>query len=406
MKAILTAIGTPGDVYPLIGLGLELNARGHDVTLITHGHYSAQVLRAGLKLEEIGTEAEYLECLIRNPRIWHPEHGYPEVVRCATSLVPSMYAAISAHIEPGRTFIVAHYLDFASRLIQEAQGIPVVTVVVPPMGFQFAYEYLSEPVLVPPLDILLGSAGRGWNFSPLMTIGLFPPWFASIEPEWPAQTRLTNFPLFDGASPVPEDVEAFLDNGSPPIVFMAGPREEMAISADPRAFLNSAVDACSRLGRRGLILASFGEELEDLPSGLHHAPFAPLTQILPRCIAIVHHGGVGTISCAMTCGVPQIAVPVAHDQPDNAARMKQLGVGECLSRSEVNGAKLAAVLDSICTSREVAQRCKRVADLCHRGDGIGETCDLIESVAPLPFQQQVAAAAAGMARVPGGSGCS
>jgi rhamnosyltransferase subunit B len=394
MKAILTAIGTSGDVFPFIGLGIRLKARGHDVTLITHGPFAAQVLRAGLGFASVGTEQEYLECLAANPRIWDPRVGYPEVVQCATSLVPEMYQTIQENIEPGRTVVVAHYLDFASRIVQDKQDVPVVTAVVPPMGFRFADRYLAGTVLAPPLDALRASVGKGWNFSPLLTIGLFPAWFAPPEPDWPAQVQLTGFPLFDVAEPVPADVEAFLGDGSPPIVFIPGARIEMALDADPRAFLNAALEACALLGRRGLLLAAFRQAPHDLPPGIHYARFAPLTQILPRCAALVHHGGVGTIAAGMACGMPQIAMPMHHDQPDNAARMKQLGIGDWLPPDQAHGSALAATLRALLASSEVARQCKDLAERCHRMDAIGATCDLIESVAPQPPGQAITGMAA------------
>src|SRR5689334_11310702 len=147
MKAILTAIGTPGDVLPFIGLGAGLKARGYDVTLLTHPRFSASVLRAGLGFAPVGTDQEYHQCLAANPRIWDPRVGYPEVVGCAISLVPDIYRTVQENLEPGQALVVAHYLDFASRLVQGGQGVPVVTAVVPPMGFRFAAKYLAGPVL-------------------------------------------------------------------------------------------------------------------------------------------------------------------------------------------------------------------------------------------------------------------
>jgi len=40
---------------------------------------------------------------------------------------------------------------------------------------------------------------------------------------------------------------------------------------------------------------------------------------------LVHHGGIGTSAQALTAGIPQLVVPFAHDQFDNAARLMRLG---------------------------------------------------------------------------------
>ncbi len=384
MRVILTAIGTSGDVFPFIGLGMELKKRAHDVIVISHGHFGPEVERARLDFVSVGTAEEYHNCLTSNPRIWDPLGGYPEVVQCANSLAPQMYDAVQDNMEPDRTVVVAHYLDFASRLIQERYDVPVVTAVVPPMGFRFAHRYLDDAPLLPPLEALRSSAGKGWNFSTLLSIGLFPQWFASPESDWPAEVPLTGFPLFVGTEPTPPDVDAFLAEGTAPIVFMAGPRVELAMNADRRAFFKAAVEACALLGRRGLVLGAFSETPGDVSPSMHYARFAPLTRILPRCAAIVHHGGIGTIAAAMASGVPQIATPVCHDQPDNGARMKQLGVGDCLPFESADGESVASTLRDILVSPDVAARCQVVAERCSRMDGIAATCDLIESVAPRP----------------------
>jgi rhamnosyltransferase subunit B len=44
----------------------------------------------------------------------------------------------------------------------------------------------------------------------------------------------------------------------------------------------------------------------------------------------VHHGGLGSVSLALAAGTPQIAVPLGHDQHDNAARLERLGVGQAI----------------------------------------------------------------------------
>ncbi len=95
-----------------------------------------------------------------------------------------------------------------------------------------------------------------------------------------------------------------------------------------RSFFDAAVGACQQLGRRGILLTRFAEQLPpSLPSGVVHFDFVPLSLLLPRCAAFVNHGGIGSVSQAMAAGIPQLMMPLAHDQIDNAARIARLGVG-------------------------------------------------------------------------------
>ncbi len=402
MKCVLTAIGTRGDVFPFIGLGAGLQARGHDVTLITHAPFADYVRGAGLDFVQVGPEKEYLECLSANPAIWDAQEAWPEVAACCTGLAPELYDLLERTIEPARTVVVAHYLDLASPFLRERRQVPTVTVVGSPMGFRFADEYVADPeMLVPQLGSPRLPVSMGWSFSPLLTVALFPAWFAPAEPDWPECVRVTGFPLFDTIEPVPAHVDAFIAAGSPPIVFRPGPPVELGTDADQHAFVRAAVEACASLGRRGLLL-NLRDTPPDLPSSMHAARFAPLTSILPRCAALVHHGGIGSVGVGLASGVPQLATPFCLDQPDNAARMKQLGVGDWLAPADVSGSAVAAKLQPLLGSSGVARRCKDLADRCRRVDGIAATCDLVESAAPPLVRRRVAQAAGAGATA---SGC-
>ena len=47
---------------------------------------------------------------------------------------------------------------------------------------------------------------------------------------------------------------------------------------------------------------------------LRAAPNVPHSMLLPRCCAVVHHGGAGTTAAALTAGTPQLVCPLHFDQ--------------------------------------------------------------------------------------------
>src|SRR5581483_5846636 len=120
-----------------------------------------------------------------------------------------------------------------------------------------------------------------------------------------------------------------------------------------------------------------------LPEGICHVPFAPLSRILPRCTALVHHGGIGTVAAALAAGIPQVARPMSHDQADNATRVTRLGTGTGLRPGEFTAPRLAATLGALLASPEVKDRCAGIAAALERSDAIGATCDLIEAMEAL-----------------------
>ena len=97
---------------------------------------------------------------------------------------------------------------------------------------------------------------------------------------------------------------------------------------------------------------------------------------------IVHHGGMGTIALPLGAGTPQLAVPLFDDQPDNAARVERLGVGDVLAATKSRADSVAAKLEALLASREVADRCQTIAARMRTPDRFGKACEIIERYLP------------------------
>jgi UDP:flavonoid glycosyltransferase YjiC (YdhE family) len=118
-----------------------------------------------------------------------------------------------------------------------------------------------------------------------------------------------------------------------------------------------------------------------LPPGVAHFDYVPFSQVLPRAAALVHHGGIGTCAQGLAAGVPQVVMPLAHDQPDNADRLRRLGVSRTLMPKRFGGPALAATLDELLRCERTAKACRDVAERFRGADPLGETCRLIEEAA-------------------------
>ena len=210
-------------------------------------------------------------------------------------------------------------------------------------------------------------------------IGLFPEWFGPPQPDWPPQTVLTGFPLYDesdGEEPSSE-VARFLDEGDPPIIFTPG-----SAMRHGEQFFRASLEACQLLGRRGMLLTRYADQLPaQLPIEVRHFDYVPFSQLLPRCAALVHHGGIGTLVQGLAAELPQLATPMAHDQPDNAVRLQRLGVGRALRPAAYRGPAVARELEPLLSSREVAASCRAAAQKLRGSDAVERACDLIEQLA-------------------------
>lgn len=409
----MTPVGSSGDVHPFIGIGRALRARGHDVTVITGAPFKAVAERAGLRFVETVT-AEEFDTVIRHPDIWHQRKGLRLVLSATGQALRLLYARIADAYEPGRSVLVGHSLAFATRVFEERHGAPGVTLHLAPSVFRSVHRqpafipgrdlsqlpiavkravwwaldrFLIDPHIAPALNAWRAELGlppvarvfKDWLHSPHGLVGLFPPWFAPPQPDWPAALRLTGFPRYDESDqhPVDPDLEPFLAAGDPPILFTPGSAHRQA-----RQFFDAAVEAAVRLNRRAILLTRYPEQVPTpLPESVYHASYVPFSRVLPRVAAIVHHGGIGTCAQALAAGIPQLVMPVAYDQPDNVTRLWRLGVGRWILPRRFTGRRVAKALGSLVSDEAVAAACRRWAAEIAAARPVDETCDLLERLA-------------------------
>jgi rhamnosyltransferase subunit B len=189
--------------------------------------------------------------------------------------------------------------------------------------------------------------------SPQGVLGLFPEWFAPPQTDWPPKVTLTGFPLFDEADfrNVDEELENFLAKGPAPIVFTPG-----STLVDGLSYYSAATAALNALDCRGIFLASQGTALPQLTPNVLVRSYVPLSRLLPRVRALVHHGGIGTASQAFAAGIPQLITPFAHDQFDNAARVESLGCGVQM-RLPPSGPAMLVVLKQLLVDERIQTNC-------------------------------------------------
>lgn len=390
-RVCLVSFGSAGDLHPMLALGQGLRTHGHAVTVLSNPAFADATAAAGLDFAAVGEEQHQRET-VNHPKLWHPVDGFGVMWRylLRPALAPT-YEKLAELSAAGPCVVVASPVAMGARVAQEKLGLPLITAYtaatmlrsicdpmtlaqwrVPrwmPAGWRRAAwslldRHKLEPLVRPDLDALRGRLGLApmqasvfgtWMHSPQAGVTLFPRWFAPAASDWPPQVRQAGFPLYDDAPPSQPARELldFLDQGPPPVVFMPGTAR--AAAAD---FFQAALRACEHTGQRGLLLGAVPQVLP-LPPTVHAASYLPFGWLLPRARALVHHGGIGSCAQALRAGIPQLVLPHAYDQFDNAMRVEQLGVGQGLPRGahalEMMGARLGQLLDD----PRVAAACTR-----------------------------------------------
>jgi rhamnosyltransferase subunit B len=414
MHLILCAAGTVGDVHPLLAVAVAMRGRGHRVTLLANAAYETVAREAGAEFAPVG-RAEDLERMQKDPQGWTYADGWKRWLHhSGVEPMRDLYAAIRDHYEPGSTVVAASYLTLGARVAQDHLGIPTATlhlnphtirtvhdihVMPPPMmlwkwlprwfvrlEYRLADRFWIDPVVLPELNAFRRELGllsvsrvmNGWWHSPQLAIGLFPDWWYARQPDWPPQVELTGFPFWDRSDtvPVPAELNAFLDAGSPPILFTPG-----ASGLHTRDYFAAACGACEQLGRRGLLITRRTDVLPaELPPFMRSVSYVPFRKVLSRMAAVVHHAGIGTTALCLEAGVPQLVLPSIYNQPDTACRLERLGVARQLHPQQLSTARMATLLNKLISSPDIADRCRVVASRFRGVDPLPRVCDLLEGL--------------------------
>jgi len=102
--------------------------------------------------------------------------------------------------------------------------------------------------------------------------------------------------------------------------------------------------------------------------------------------AVIHHGGIGTLGCALGAGVPQLVLPLGADRPDNAVRLQRLGVAEYLPPPQWKPQLIADALRRLLDSPAVSHRCREFAKHLENANAAKAACEVIERQLPQPNQ--------------------
>lgn len=432
-KIVLATIGSLGDLHPMMALGLELKSRGHEITVAAMEFYREKIetsgfrfspLRPHLDIENRELALEILDAR-KGPEILIKDLIFPQLKGMFDDLMSATQ---------GADLFVSGEIVYVAKSVQEKTGIKWISTSLAPISFFSAHDpsvYPTAELLeyLRPLPVGFHRALfkfmrwtiSGWmkkyeefrrgiglsedhdpiffgKNSELLHLAMFSKALTKPQPDWHRPTLQTGFCFYDGRGffNAPEGLQEFLDAGEAPIVFTLGSAAVM----DARDFFEESAKAANILKRRAvLIYGLFNEppkiEAETRPPGsvsseasertllgsrVSAFDYAPYSLVFPRAACVVHQGGVGTTGQVLRAGVPHLIMPYGHDQPDNAARCKRLGVARVVSRNLYRAERAAFELGKILSDERYKETAVEAGKIVQAEHGTKVACDAVEQI--------------------------
>jgi vancomycin aglycone glucosyltransferase len=376
MRVLLSTYGGRGDVEPLVGLAVRLRALGAEVQVCAPPDCAERLAEVGVPLVPTG------------PPVRPLVHGATpppaaDVPRLAAEIIAAQFGTLAAAAEGCDALVATGLMPAAAgaRSVAEKLGIRSVYAAYQPTTLPSPHH---PPLPLPGRPLPPGVTDNRvlWDLNAQSMNALFGaalnthrassglppvdnvrahiltghPWLAADPALAPWQQTPDLDVVQTGAwivpdeRPLPAELEAFLEAGTPPVYVGFGSMPA------PKDIARVAIEAIRAHGRRVLVsrgwadLALTDDRDDCLAIGEvnHQALFG-------RVAAVVHHGGAGTTTTAARAGAPQVLVPRMADQPYWAGRVAELGIGAAHDDPAPTTESLSAALRTALTPQTRAR---------------------------------------------------
>lgn len=348
------AVGTRGDVSPLVELGVDMVKRGHEFRICTSEAFRTLIEKKGIKYLHLSTDADhvmkylvteyktsmdFMKGMFRlkkeNPKFWD------ETVEAIKDADAVMYGTCGAF----------------ARHAADALHIPCIRVFYSPMDPTDQYslystEYNSPKVLKSRtrLDkgmnlmtmILLNKYRKAagiekWHLNSKYTeqfgrkvLTFYPTSkvFMNPDPSWGKHIHVTGYWLHSeedaGDVNMSDDLKIFIEHGEKPIFVAFGKAE----SEEAKELQLRTLKALKQTGIRAIFQSNqIDESLKVNTEQIFFVGDIPYGYIFQKVRAVVHHGGNTTNGLGVLAGLPTLVIPLALDQYFYGRMINRLGAG-------------------------------------------------------------------------------
>ncbi|SDL21082.1 vancomycin aglycone glucosyltransferase [Nonomuraea jiangxiensis] len=391
MRVVLVSYGSRGDVEPMAGLAVRLQAHGVEVTVCAPPDFAELLDDVAVPLTPVGWPIRALAT--------GAIPGKAGLSDIAAELTAMAYEAVAGAAEGCAAVVAAGSFPAlaGTRTAAEKLGVPYVFASFSPCYLPSSHHPpLRRPGQVIPPEV---TGNRGlWDLhaehmealfgdtinTHRTSIGLPPvsgvrdhvftghPFLAAdpVLGPWQETPELdvtqTGAWIRPDQRPLPVGLEAFLAAGAEPVYVGFG--SMLIRGANAQEVSRAVIEAVRTRGRRVLLGSGWADlALIDDRDDCFVVGEVNQQALFRRVAAVVHHGGAGTTTTAARAGAPQVIVPQVADQPYWAGRVTELGIGTGHDGPTPTAESLSAAL-KIALAPETGARAAVVAETV-RTDG-------------------------------------
>ena len=406
MRITAVAVGTRGDVNPLVELGAEMIRRGHEFRILTQEAFRPLIESKGVTYLHLDGDADHvMQYLVTDYKTsldfpigllklkQENPHFMEQTLAALAGSDACMYGTCSGFVR-----------DAADKL-----GIPCIRYFYSPYDRTDLYSLYSTehntPAVaksydtitsgMPTLSNLLMGKWRRKNGIPkvksfdhyteqngrkVLTFYPVSPILMPKDPKWGGHIHVTGYwyhPEADAAGyQADPELECFLTEGEKPIFVAFGKAESKELAE----LQVRTVEALRETGIKAVVQAFQIPDRQNTER-LYFVGKIPYSFLFPRVKAVVHHGGCTTNGIGIWAGCPTLIIPLALDQWYYGRTVHELGLGPeplYIRKKLCTKEQLKAALRDLTSGRYDA-RAQELSRQIRQENGLEEAVQAIEA---------------------------
>ena len=425
MRCTILAIGSRGDVHPLIALGIRLRDAGHTVRIASHADFADDISSRGMEYFPLtgnaarffsGPAATVLRDRARNAREFvsffdnyldlffqklldnclEASQG-ADVILC-WSLLVGIGPALAEHLRVPVFQLASYPIDFPTAAFANPFHGELTVTDAPAessgeaniatwlayaettlAGYATRQRWRQE---------VLGLPSRTWQEEVELTrrtphLFGFSPTVLPKPADWPAWAHVTGYWVLDAPqdyAPSPE-LAAFLTRYPRPVAVGFSSQ----VGRNSQHITELAVAALTQIEQPAILIAGLGSmkrsarDAVDFPDYIFPVRSIPYDWLFAHTAAMVHQGGAGSVAMALRAGVPSMAIAFGYDQAMWGQRIAAIGAGvPPLAAAALTADQLAAALRRLVEDETIRRGAAHIGALLQQEDGVGNAVRIVE----------------------------